>query len=861
MANSGSRRWLIFAGIILGLLLLGAAAVYFLGGSQVVLPFLSPPPTILIVEPAGDVSIYSGQGIHLSAVGVSDGGFDRIDLYLDGELIQSHRPGDSSQPTFHSHFVWFATDLGAHELSVRAVALGGASSEPSGRRVNVFARQAPEVDGQPSNEDLGQAPVDQVSLADSLEAESSEAGNANGEQPQDAGQGADGGEGENADPQGEPAVDAPNQPEQANDNPPRLTAFEYDLNIVGNEVVATIGAAADDDLGVDRVEFLLVPRNGVTISFVQICAGRLSCEVGGESVLPPGEWLLSAQAFDISGQASEPELLLAEVLGEAGEPPAAAEHDFDFSDQLPDLSFDEDFPLLPGNLGQGFDVDDFLGERFPDSGGEPVENVGNCATISLVQDGNAVELSATVTCDLQAVPDHFLYVNAGQGILHQGAQSRSLHIQDWFDEGLMAISAGTSFETRIERVQCGATYEFSFRVDDGSIVDGGQWDGHLGIGGTQAFVSQEIRISECDRGVSDINLQVLPAGPLSLRATWSVAPNGAWPENIGEEGVTFYLMRFQDQTEELVVIDAFDLTKEQLLAGRDFSLVDDRLLCGTQYWYSVVVHLVNQQQPRFATPIIQPSVFSPGLECPGDELASVEMTLTQYWDQHDNLSILIEAAFPANYAWPLGDDVELRLNTILEGEGCRAPCQDGWHYGPVVSVTDMVRGQNYVFEEVMQPRCGGSVYQFRFAVTVAGAIVDAGPIQTVTSEPCPPLVPDILSIHAMTQGCPNGAPYCVRVTWEPYRDAQREGYATSAAYLILERDNTIGESTTWRLPVNATEYMDTNPTAMIGNLCSVPEMYRIFAYDENDRHYGASPLQIRGLRCGERWDVISEARR
>lgn len=864
MSNSSRPRWIIF--VVLGLILLLAIAggAYLLSGGQLALPSLASGPTVLIVQPQGTVSLYSGQGVYLSTLGISENGFSHIDLSLNGEVIQSHQPNDATQNPYASQFVWFSSRVGPQTLSVVAYDANGAASEEVALIVNVYPHQVGQVDGEPENQDLGSAPVEEISVEEALQ--QLDAGEANpdaGAQPDAQGaEPAPQGDDQQPDqgqlpPLGNPDIDL-GAPPVFNDDPPRLTAFEYDLNIVGNDVLASVASAAEDDLGVERVEYRLISNNGDIRIFSQLCGGHLSCETGGEVVLPPGEWALSAQAFDTSGQASEIEVLLAEVLGAAEQPPAAAEHDFEFNDPLADL--DLDFPL--GDLGQGFDLQDFLADRF---GGnpDPIENQGNCATISLVVNSNSIELQGQVTCDLQTDAQHFLYVNAGQQILHQGDGGRSLSFPDWLDIERRHIAAGETFSAEINGLQCGVEYEYSFRVDIGSIVQGGQWDGHIGIGGTDAFVSQVIETAPCAaNAISDIALEVHPSGNAAVEATWRVAPNGAWPVSIAEEGVVFYLMRFQDQTGELEVVDRFDLTREQLLAGRDFSLVDDRLECGTGYWYSVVVHLANQQQPRFATPIIQPSVFSEGIPCPGAELAGVSMNVSRHWTPGDDEYFLVEALFPANYAWPQGDNVQLKLQTLHVNENCSPPCDDGWGVDGILQVTDQVRGHEYAFEERVDPRCGSESYQLRFVVSVDGNNVDFGPITSIISAPCPPSPPQILSIQAASENCPNNVPHCILVTWELYEEPAREGYQTPAAYLVLERDSSAGENVLFRLVVGANTYLDANPTVMLPrDICSVPTMYRILAYDEFGRTAGASPLHIDGLTCDEPWDLLVESRR
>jgi hypothetical protein len=385
----------------------------------------------------------------------------------------------------------------------------------------------------------------------------------------------------------------------------------------------------------------------------------------------------------------------------------------------------------------------------------------------------------------------------------------------------------------------------------------------MGQGANFAFVSQIIETLPCsDQSIADIHLHVERSGE-AIQATWQVAPNGAWPASIEEAGVTFYLMRYQEQMDELVVIDRFDLSREELLAGRDFSLTDDRLQCGLPYWYSVVVHLAGQQQPRFVTPIIQPGVYSEGIPCPGAELAGVELAVSSHWTPGDDEYFLAEAQFAANYAWPQGEPVMLKLQVLHVGGECQAPCEDGWGVRAQVAITDQIRGHEFILEQRVNPRCGLNQYQMRLVLSTGGQNVDFGPIVTVDAAPCPPSPPDIVSLRgASGAACPGNAAHCVTVTWEEFVEPALQGYASPAAYLILERDNSFGESTTWRLDLDETQFVDTSPTMQVrANLCTVPRMYRISAYDANGRTAGASPLSINDLSCNGAWNFVVEPRR
>jgi hypothetical protein len=838
-----ARFWLILGFIII----LAGLATWLVVSETVVLPFNpSTSPTVSIVYPKSAVSVYSGQGVNLAVFVTSDNGLQRVELSLNGQPIETNTISNTGQVEQTVQFVWFSSQVGRQSLSVTAFNQDGVPGHAAVLIVDVFPRQAAAIDGFASNQDFAVAPEISVAI-DAVNAQSPDEGQV---EPFEQGQN------EGVVAPAEPALPQNPAPEPAapNDTPPVVRAFDFGLNVVGDEVVATLSVAAEDDIGLERVEFQLWPNVGDPILFTQHCGGRINCEAGGEAVLSPGDWLIGAQAFDISGQASLPEIRLAEVIGGPAQPPAAADHDFDF-DPMADLQLE--FPAGRGEFGQGFDLQDFLAGRFGNQANDPVESQGNCANLSLTASSTTIEVQGTVTCDIQTDGDHFLFAQVGQTILHQGDGGRSLSFPDWFDSERRRIPSGTAFSSRITGLQCGAEYEFSFRVDNATILEGGQQDGHIGTGMNFAYASQVVTMAACNQAsIADINLQLARSGENALEATWRVAPNGNWPDRISEEGVTFYLMRYQEAADELEVVDRVDLTREELLGGREFSLLDDRLECSMPYWYSVVVHLANQQQPRFVTPIIQPSVFSEGIPCQSGNLSSIDLNISRHRTPRGDEYFLAEALFPAGFPWPQGDDIDLRMQVLHVGEG--------WVGRGVLDITDRVRGGDYAFEQRFDPRCGSEKYQIRLVLFQGAVEMDFGDIVELTSEPCAPSPPDLLSLLGRSgAGCPGNAPHCVVITWEEFVEPLREGYAAEGAYIIIERHRNGGEDTRWRLELGQTSFTDRNPTRRLENgACLVPTMYRIFVYDANDRTSGASPLSIlEPLSCDQTWNFLIERRR
>jgi len=371
-----------------------AVFLYFGGqGSSVSLPFLGEPPVVIITQPTSTVSVFSGNGVAIRAVATSANGIARIEFLVNGETKESVAADDPTQTSFPTSFLWFSSQVGQQTLSVVAFDPGGRASQLASIHVNVFALEAAQVDGVISN--------DPAQLAGG---EAAPAGDAN--QDGAAGDGVLGG-----DPGAEPADQggALGQPEQPvadqaapqplADNPPTITFFDYDLDLIADGARINWFISAEDDLGLDKIHFISFRDGAVVFDLEFDCGGAQSllCEYNLPGAILPGESLFSVQAIDVSGQTSEAELLFAELVGEPGQPPAAAEHDGGFALPVRDLVVDLNWPF--GDLG--FGVDDFFGQFAPDVEGDPgAEPADQADEAEPVAEGNLAEIELILTTDV-----------------------------------------------------------------------------------------------------------------------------------------------------------------------------------------------------------------------------------------------------------------------------------------------------------------------------------------------------------------------------------------------------------------------------------------------------------------------------
>ena len=821
--------------IILGVLGLVSVAVFLYFGGQggsVSMPFLGEPPVVIITRPTSAVSVYSGNGVAIRAAATSASGIARIDLLVNGETKDSIPADDPTQTSFSPSFLWFSSRVGQQTLSVVAFDADGRASQLASIHVNVFALEAAQVDGAISNDPAALAAAAGDGGAAGEPGGDGVLGGDPGAEPADQG----GAAGQPEQPAAEPAG-----PEPLADNPPSIIFFDYDLDLIADGARINWFISAEDDLGLDRIDFKSFLDGAVVFDLEFVCGGELLCEFNLPGAISPGESLFSVQAVDVSGQTSEAELLFAELVGEPGQPPAAAEHDGGLALPGPDLVVDLNWPF--GDLG--FGVEDIFGQAAPPVDPDPVVSEGDCATLTAQPNGEAFTMTATITCDLQADEGFFLLPELRSDILHQGFFG-GRGDTEWRDQDRTSIRAGETFSEDFNRLFCGVSYETMFRVSN--YTGAGQ------VGENVASVTHTFETPACPAGSTDdidLTLEALPQGAYKL--SWEIQPNGEWPEIFIDAGVVLQLVRYQEDGDDFQVIETFLLSRDRLLAGETFNEVDDQVQCGTPYAYTVRMFAADEERIDFADWLLRRSVADSGLDCPGGNLnlAGIELSVVNTFPNR----VLVEAQFPGDYPWPAGDRVSLHI-------------EDRWGEGPfgldqIIGIGDQVRGgQPFVLERGASVVCGSEDWSFRLALYVGGeaGAVEIGSIASITTLPCSPVGPRSISVNGTSDnGCPGNIRYCVIVSWAPYQAPLSPELEYAGEYLVLKRIDRFGIETTVRLDLNETQYIDLQPTHIAaGDHCVPPERYGIAVYD-NQGHASAFNFVIMpDLNCINPWNFHIE---
>ena len=311
------------------------------------LSLLGEPPTVTLVQPSGGTVIVSGQGLMVTTAAQSEAGLARVDFLVDSVLVQQYTPAVPGAITLDTVFPWFSSDTGVYRLSVIAYDVSGRASAEAAVEIGVQANplMAPQgaLTDQAGEGGIADQPGEGVSLDGGDEVDGQEGGvdavpegqvppqgeAANQEvedaQPPQQGAAPDANP-ENPADNGAQLGEPPQLPPQPDDEPPLIISFETDMRREGAELSVWLNGVAEDDLGLNRVGIYVSGPGDVHEAQMVLCGNDLRCEFQVSVPAAAGEWWFTVQAFDNTGQTSEPRLRVLEFFGEQGQPIAVAEH-------------------------------------------------------------------------------------------------------------------------------------------------------------------------------------------------------------------------------------------------------------------------------------------------------------------------------------------------------------------------------------------------------------------------------------------------------------------------------------------------------------------------------------------------------
>lgn len=886
---------IVFIGLIF--LTIELAVLYSMQGGRAPLSFLGQPPGISILHPQGDRVINSGEGIMLVAEAQSDVGLQRVDFLVDGVVEQQHFADPLGATTIDAFFPWFGSTTGVHQLVVIAYDLGGRASEPASVRVGVQAVQGiAQIGGQPEEAgapiDEQQAPQEQGEAPQGVEVEPPVE-----EQPQDeADQQAP------VQPEGlpeEPVAPAEGQPDdqagapggglelppQPQDQPPQITRFDVFVDIFGGEngapIVASAAAvgSAQDDLGLERLTLTWRNDDQDVGDFSIHCGEGQACEIEMEAGLDVGRWVFILQAFDTSGQASQPEVEIVEVLGEPGQPPAAAEHEvFDdwLREHLRNQAEQFDFNADDLWVGQaGADVEGMLEGMFP--GGRAAQPPAEDEEPACAENDRVCQMGAGITLMVEPGPegnlitltiDQPLEAPAGKILLPQIVKgfanhnvASSVFPPEWALGRAAAFQPGQQFTWLDEDVVCHEDYRYTGKI---SAYDPAAIENFLNAGGglprsdVLAYESQTATSQVCGAGaVGDLGLTV-EVHPEGLQLNWSLPGNVDWPQ----AGVGVMLVRYNKSAgpdpnvRESVNIYEERFAPADLQQGRDPQFVDRELECSDEYYYLVGV-FDPEQRPGFTADgwLAHDSVAAPRHFCPAGQLVDIELEISTGWKDwiHGHYTVAtIEFDIPAGFERPPGQEVGLKLWEGYTDENGDYVENERLFFRLGVGRDNLHK----IFDTDVN--CTRQRYDFYLTLEADGRVLNEGPIFAVDLPPCPPKDPPALQRLHATNNC-DGAERCVIVDWAPYQPLDEVPYLPAVA-IQIER-NTAFLNSPWvviEVPMNATQFIDPDVR------CGFPYLYRMVAVDErglrrSSSNFSQPPmLRIDTPDCDQPWDLVVE---
>ncbi len=877
--HSGPIIFVVIISIGICIALLLVLVMYSLKQTGTPLGLLSEPPSVQILMPEDGTVITSGQGLMVIVEATSEIGMTRVEFFEDGLISQQYiSAGETSLQTV---FPWFGSNTGFHSLSVVAYDLQGRASEVVSVQIGVMAAV-------PQGQDDGIAGADdEQAVGDEIQPEEGDQPEEGADAPvEDAPELEDVGQLPDEEPA---AVDEPVQPEedqapielppQPEDAPPEISRFDVFVDVVmppnGGAAVVTAAAvgSAQDDLGLERLTFTwrnVVDQDGA--QFIQDCNGQQACETDLVVQMGDGQWVLSLQAFDTSGQASRPSVEIVEVLAQPDQPPAAAEHDFD-DDWLRDH-----FREQAENFAENFDAADFL----PWGGGLDLEDIlrglwgdqeVEIEQEEVCEEGDrACQMGLPISVSIDPQPtgnlitltiEDALAAPAGQLIAPVITKKFTHHNivfdilpQEWVDLQRGGLVPGQQFTWLDEDVVCHEEYSYFVEV---SAFDPAALNDYLGGGGVlrgQALAYETVEVNSlvCGDGlVNDLQL-TSDVHPEGVKVHWNLPAEANWPA----DGVRQMLVRWNrtgppgEQDSHNIYSEAIAL--DILQQGGDYQYIDRDVECGNEYWYLLGVSQGNEHRGFSANDwFAHASVAAPAHFCPEGPLANIELTLLSHWNEWIEghyTEIRIEFEVSPDFDWPAGNNVGFHLwqgSTDEDGQYQlennlffpRRPAQNNspWQVDQGVS-------------------CSEHVFDFYLTLVADGQVLNEGPTFSIEPPKCPPKDPPALQQLRATNDC-GGAERCVIVNWLPFEQAGDERHLPAEHLLIERRINVINRPwTSFEISMDETQFIDTEMR------CETAFQYRMVAIDErglrrSSSNFSQPPMLIIDTPpCDQPWDVV-----
>jgi len=797
-----ARRRRFSGPLIFLLVLAGGALIVAIGAGVVYYLNQSTQPNISIVQPQDKVIIHSGQGLMLVAEAQAQKGVQRVDFYINDLLQVQQSTEEGFVDTYRAAFPWYSSQVGVHKISAVAYDLQGNASQPAIVLVGVkplTPRQPPSViDSDQDDSDSSRSQPEPESQA---EGETSE-----GTGPSESGQP----DGDASNPQGAPSFQSdaqlegllnqadpqgqfPLQNDASGDAPPVVT-LQTTFERIGEAIALSVVSDAVDDLGIERLELIgqgSLP--GSSFHHILLANGDQQISFEANEQIAQGEWTVTAQAFDTSGQASE--LISSSVIivpPRDGELPDVAIVNVGMPD-IGDLVLQE---WQMGNVWRDLPIDihallDFL---YPDNVVSHREDVG-CLVLRAGEVTGGIGLQLEVNCRYQPQPGNYILLKSEQYAGSFGQVSR-LDFEEWNQTQRTSLEPGDIIEVIDEGAACGTHYAYTLQVGYAPHPQG--WLDYRPMSDTMTV---SLETEPCAQGsLGDalfLEAQEIPEG---IQVAMGFQDGGDWSDQIqlplGYQEVEMRLLRYLPERNIQDTIWRIIAPPEDL-PGVRYEYIDaaTQEYCGEPVYYSVLM-----QDPGVGgIPMqvyAQRTVFVPPVTCPGGfDLSQASLDIRPTWHishttrgeyhlLHTNVYGLIETA-----DWP--EEIS-SLHLIIR------PLDDPQHtsYDRLLSYDlNPWSDQDVEVLGTFSPEagivCGGREYVFFLEVDSASdgvaELSRRGPVQHWTSPLCPPPPPVLENLHARSD-CPESSTgSCIDVNWSP-PETRQDWQSPLGEYLISKQN-------------------------------------------------------------------------
>jgi hypothetical protein len=716
-------------------------------------------PIAKILSPENSVILDSGDGLAIAVHAEAEAGISRIVLMVDGDIYAEESA--SGENTLTIAFPWYATSLGKHSLEAFVYDSVNQVSEPASLLIGVQAKveparmdfvYIPPVSGEGNN-------VGRDGSSDDSGGETGDIAAVNAGVGQILPVGDDGEIlGEPIVPGEEPLVRDPLTEENldleglddSRDSIPTIAVFNAQPHRAGQAVEIAYHVEVRDDLGVDRlmvsIENTSINGGSGAVRTIE-CAGETICVTDDVfSFTSEGSWAITAYAVDTSGQASERQVELVEVVGtDNALLPAIVVHDPATIVGL----FDERAQENEFNLGDLW-IDEVLEEE---------EEEEACYAMSVDQQANGNLITLTYNCTIETPYEDTHYSFEVGRENDNDPRRHKIFKMDYPEK--KTIHTGESFTFLDENANCGANVEYSasgwWVADD----EPRNWIDVVGSG------TESIVVANCasdDLQITDFNVSVNSSGTATL--TWNIAQNPNWPSG----DISFDIIRYQPPRGSGDILFEEALFKGEWVHGEsmDFVRFDQSIICDTDYFYTLNLYQgpFSEPESHLATAHTQLTDFN----C-SDNVVDIALELTpgfmydtefeQEWQaatKPRSLSLPVigsKVILPSNFAWPEGNEYKFVLQ-IDPLDTLAGQPSEHWTEYIVRNITARELAYN-----TTRVQCGGIEYTFRVYLFVDGTQRNRSQPTTIKSPPCLPydMIPDITQLAAYN--C--GDEYCVDI--------------------------------------------------------------------------------------------------